>query len=240
MPDQRVAELRVEDDFAYLLRLLPEGWQKQAKELGALTRCRKVADAESLLRVLLIHLAEGCSLRETALRVRRAQIANLSDVAIMDRLRLAGEWFRWMNTELIKTWAWRQPQLLSHFERPVRLVDATRVAEPGPTGSSWVVHYCIDLRSLSCQQIILTDYHSNGESFERFSPQPQELYIADRVYGARPGIFSFGPGPSRSAGALHFTQSAFARARRAASGFVAPSAKTKSRRTGGLASGTAV
>jgi len=189
MPDQRVAELRVEDDFAYLLRLLPEGWQKQAKELGALTRCRKVADAESLLRVLLIHLAEGCSLRETALRVRRAQIANLSDVAIMDRLRLAGEWFRWMNTELIKTWAWRQPQLLSHFERPVRLVDATRVAEPGPTGSSWVVHYCIDLRSLSCQQIILTDYHSNGESFERFSPQPQELYIADRVYGARPGIF---------------------------------------------------
>jgi hypothetical protein len=189
MPDGSEAELRLEEDFAYVLRLLPEGWQKQAKALGALRRCRKVADAESLLRVLLIHLAEGCSLRETALRVQRAQIANLSDVAIMDRLRLAGEWFRWMNTQLIKSWALRQPKLLTHLKRPVRLVDATRVAEPGPTGSSWVVHYCIDLSSLSCQQIILTDYQGNGESFERFSPQPNELYIADRAYGARPGIF---------------------------------------------------
>ena len=189
MPDDLGTELRLEEDFAYLLRLLPEDWQRQAKRLGALRRCRKVADAESLLRVLLIHLAEGCSLRETALRVQRAQIANLSDVAIMDRLRLAGEWFRWMNSELIKSWAVQQPKLLTQVQRPVKLVDATRVAEPGPTGSSWVVHYCIDLSSLNCQEIILTDYHGNGESFERFSPQPNELYIADRAYGTRPGIF---------------------------------------------------
>ena len=63
--------LSVGEDFEYVLRLLPEGWQAKAKELGALRRCRKVPSAEVLLRVLLIHLAEGCSLRETALRAAR-------------------------------------------------------------------------------------------------------------------------------------------------------------------------
>jgi hypothetical protein len=51
------------------------------------------------------------------------------------------------------------------------------------------VYYCIDLSSLSCQQIILTDYRGNRESFERFSPQPNELYLADRAYGASPASF---------------------------------------------------
>ena len=75
MPEAEALEssvrLSVGEDFEYVLRLLPEGWQAKAKELGALRRCRKVPSAEVLLRVLLIHLAEGCSLRETALRAAR-------------------------------------------------------------------------------------------------------------------------------------------------------------------------
>jgi hypothetical protein len=51
--------LELEEDFRYLIQLLPEGWQEKARSLGALGRCRGVSDAESLLRVLLIHLAEG-------------------------------------------------------------------------------------------------------------------------------------------------------------------------------------
>src|SRR5512147_2933506 len=93
-----------EDDFAYVLTLLPEGWREKARELGALRRCRKVTDAECLLRVLLIHLAEGCSLRETALHARRTGILELSDVAIMDRLRNSREWFWWMNQQMMARW----------------------------------------------------------------------------------------------------------------------------------------
>ena len=70
------ARLNVGEDFDYLVRLLPEGWQAKAKELGALRRCRKLESAEVLLRVLLIHLAEGCSLRETALRAARGGLAS--------------------------------------------------------------------------------------------------------------------------------------------------------------------
>lgn len=182
--------LELEEDFRYLLQLLPEGWQEKARSLGALRRCRGVSDAESLLRVLLIHLAEGCSLRETSLRVRRGNIAQLSDVAIMDRLRLSGEWFRWMNTQLMNSLVRRAPQSVYGQQHRVKLVDATRVQEPGPTGSSWVLHYCVALNSLACEQVIVTDQSKgSGESFKLFQAQAGDLYLADRAYGVRPGIF---------------------------------------------------
>jgi hypothetical protein len=181
--------LELEEDFQYLLQLLPEGWQEKARSLGALRRCRGVSDAESLLRVLLIHLADGCSLRETSLRIRRGNIAQLSDVAIMDRLRLSGEWFRWMNTQLMNSLVQRAPQSVYGQHAEVKLVDATRVQEPGPTGSSWVLHYCVALSSLACEQVIVTDQRGSGESFKRFKVKAGDLYLADRAYGVRPGIF---------------------------------------------------
>jgi Transposase DDE domain len=181
--------LELEEDFHYLLQLLPDGWQEKARSLGALRRCRGVSDAESLLRVLLIHLADGCSLRETSVRIRRGNIAQLSDVAIMDRLRLSGEWFRWMNTQLMNSLVRRAPQSVYGQHAAVKLVDATRVQEPGPTGSSWVLHYCVALSSLACEQVIVTDQRGNGESFKRFKAKAGDLYLADRAYGVRPGIF---------------------------------------------------
>ena len=59
------SRLDQEHDWPYLLTFLPVGWQQRAKEKGALLRSRNFPNAEILLRTLLIHLAEGCSLRET-------------------------------------------------------------------------------------------------------------------------------------------------------------------------------
>lgn len=182
-------DLNVADDFEYLLRLLPAGWEDQAKTLGALRRCRKIPDAQTLLRVLLIHLAEGCSLRETAVRASRGGVVEVSDVAIMDRLRQSAEWFRWMSLELMKTWGIRQPEGVFGSNRRVRVVDGTRVKEPGPTGSSWCIHYSIGLPSLRCEELSVHDVHGNGETFARFSVNPGDLFLGDRVYGVRPGIF---------------------------------------------------
>jgi hypothetical protein len=70
----------VAEDWQIVLRVLPVGWQDKARELGALRRCRQFADAATLLRVLLIHLAEGCSLRETAVRAAEGQLVTVSDV----------------------------------------------------------------------------------------------------------------------------------------------------------------
>ncbi len=180
--------LRVADDFEYLVSFLPAGWEAKAKELGALRRCRKVNDAGTLLRVLLIHLAEGCSLRETSARVRRGGIADLSDVAIMDRLRQAGDWFCWINEQLVSMWIPRQPGAVFGDRWNVRLVDGTRVKEPGPTGSSWCVHYSIDLPSLRCREMKVLDKHGNAEAFWRFGVQEGDLLVGDRAYGTPPSI----------------------------------------------------
>lgn len=183
-------DLQVSKDFEYFKGFLPEGWDEKAKELGALRRCRKVPDAERLLRTLLIHLAEGCSLRETAVRASEGGILDLSAVAIMDRLRASGEWFRWMSSELMEAWGGaHQPKTLLGSKWNVRVVDGTRIQEPGPTGSSWLLHYCIDLPSLACHELLLCEQHGKGESFSRFSVKPGDLFVGDRAYGVRPGIF---------------------------------------------------
>lgn len=182
------ADIRVAEDFEYLCRFLPGGWEAKAKELGALRRCRKVPDAGVLLRVLLMHLAEGCSLRETAARAREGGLLELSDVAIMDRLRLSEEWFRWMNMQIMTSWVQRAPERVFGSHWRMRLVDATRVAEPGPTGSSWCIHYSVQLPSLRCDELSVCDRHGNGETFKRFAVQAGDLLVGDRAYGVRPGI----------------------------------------------------
>jgi hypothetical protein len=183
-------ELVVDEDLEFVLAFLPPGWEAKAKELGALRRCRKIPDARVLLRVLLIHLAEGCSLRETAARAKHGGLLAVSDVTIMDRLRCSGEWFRWMSSELMSRWVTRQPQGV--FEGPwnVRVVDGTQVTEPGPTGSSWRIHYAVGLPSLRCSELHLTDSVGSGsaETFCRFEVMPGDLFLGDRAYGMAAGI----------------------------------------------------
>ncbi len=182
--------LEIESDFEYLLTFLPRNWQDRAKSLGALRRCRKIPDAKALLRILLIHLAEGCSLRETALRARQGGIADVSDVAIMDRLRQTEEWFRWMNSELMMHWVVRQPQGVFGEHWNVRIADGTEVTEPGPTGSTWRIHYVIGLPSLRCSSVEVTDSEGrgHGETLARFSVSAGDLLLGDRAYGTARGI----------------------------------------------------
>lgn len=182
--------LTVDSDFAYLLTLLPDGWQEQARELGALRRRREIPDAETLLRILLIHLAEGASLRQTAVLAAESGIASVSDVAIKDRLKQSGEWFRWMNRALMQSWTTEPVEHVFGTQHRVRLVDATSITEPGPTGSSWHVNYAVELPSLLCDEFVITRSKGaeQGESFLRFAITPGDLLIGDRAYGMYPGI----------------------------------------------------
>jgi DDE family transposase len=176
-----------EGDWEVLLTFFPEAWQQKAKELGALRRCRKFAEAESLVRTLLIHLADGCSLRETAVRAAQGNIATISDVALLKRLKASGEWFRWMAVELMKNWVAKQPSAIFGKEFRIRIIDATTIQEPGSTGSTWRLHYSIGLPSLQCDEVYLTS-PKVGESFKRFSVHAGDLFLADRWYAHRAGV----------------------------------------------------
>src|SRR3954468_19427146 len=73
---------------------------EKARELQAFRRARGIENPRALLRVMLIHLAEGCGLRETAARASLAGLAEVSDVALLKRLRSCGRWFEWLGQRL--------------------------------------------------------------------------------------------------------------------------------------------
>lgn len=175
------------DDWEVLKRFLPVGWEGMAKQSGALRRLRGFANAETLLRVLLIHLAEGCSARETVVRARLGGLAEVSDVALLKRLKGAGEWLRWMAEAVMRSWTVVKPAEVFGEGTVVRVVDATVVHEPGATGSTWRFHYAVRLPSLQCDEVHLTSSRV-GESFKRFHVQPGDVVIADRGYAHPAGI----------------------------------------------------
>jgi len=178
--------LRLEE-WGTLMRILPSGWEGKAKELGALLRCRRFSGAESLLRTLLIHLADGCSLRETAVRAKEGGIAEVSDVALLKRLKASGEWLRWMAAGTMVDWVDKQPREIFGAEINVRIIDGSTVQEPGSTGSTWRIHYSIRLPSLECDEVQVTS-PKVGESFKRFTVSPGDLLIGDRGFGHAAGI----------------------------------------------------
>jgi hypothetical protein len=132
------------ENWAVLRRFLPRGWEEQARIAGALQRARGVSGAEALLRTLLIHLSNGCSLAETSVRAKQNGLCTISSVALFKRLRAAEGWLRWLAQQV------RGTDLMPSIgaERRLRAVDATIVSEPGSTGTHWRIHYSVNLGHL--------------------------------------------------------------------------------------------
>lgn len=171
------------ENWQCLKRVFPAGWEEMARPLGAWRRApRSIASTEALLRLLLIHLADGCSLRETVVRAREGGLADVSDVALTKRLSAAAEWLRWMAVQLLERRGvpCTPPDWLSGYN--VRAVDASVVCEPGSTGTDWRVHYSLRLFGLTCDEFHLTGPRV-GESYGRFRVAAGDVMMGDRAYG---------------------------------------------------------
>ena len=118
----------MEEDWWVLQSLLPSGWRELGRVSGALKGLRTAKSAEVSLRVLLLHLGCGHSLRETSVRARESGLARLSDVAVLKRLRKSSGWLRGLCAALLRE---RGAAPCGGFE--VRTFDATTVREPGRT-----------------------------------------------------------------------------------------------------------
>ena len=178
---ERTAEL---DNWGILSTFLPEDWENQAWDLGAMRRARYIKDPAVVLRLLLMHVGAGCSLAETAARCRAAGLAEISSVGVFKRLRAAEPWFRWLAQQM--RGATTLPMQL--LGRRLRAVDATSVHEPGTTGTDWKLHYCVNLADLHCDFFQLTDIREGGETFRRVPVTPGDVLMGDRVYAAPPGV----------------------------------------------------
>ena len=171
----------MDEDWPVLLSFFPRNWVELAYESQALKGLRKDKAAEDYIRTVLLHVACGHSLRETATRAKLAGLADISDVAVLGRLRKAKDWLHSLCVELFQE---RGIISMASTGFQVRLFDATNVKEPGKTGSLWRIHYSVRVPSLECDyfRLTATKGEGTGESFFQYSIKRGDYIIADRGY----------------------------------------------------------
>ena len=175
----------MEEDWEVLKTFLPADWRELAQETGALKGLRKDKSVDNLLRTLLIHLGCGHSLRETAVRARMADLAHISDVALLKRLRKSEAWLHGLCAGLF-----REAGISPTDHREYRAFDATTLKEPGRTGSLWRIHYSVRLPSLACDffEVTAAEGSGCGETLSRFPVREGDRVLGDRGYSAAGGI----------------------------------------------------
>jgi hypothetical protein len=174
------------EEWEILRSWLPEDLNALAKQCQFLRRARGLTDSERWLRLILMHVAGGLSLEQTAVRARELGLAHISGVALFKRLRQAEAWLKSLCQYLLE----EQRSRLGRCDWPsqyrVRAMDATDIQEPGSTGSAWRMHYSLAVPELVCDHYEVTDQHG-GESLGRFEFKKDELILADRGYSRAPG-----------------------------------------------------
>ncbi len=170
-----------------LLSFFPDEWIELASSTKTLKGLRKDKAAEDYMRTLLLHIGCGYSLRETVVRAKLANLADISDVALVKRLRKAKDWLHSLCVALFKE---QGMAMVNPNGFQARLFDATNVKEPGKTGSLWRIHYSVQLPSLTCDffKLTATKGTGTGESFFQYSIKTGDYIIADRGYSTASGI----------------------------------------------------
>ena len=154
--------------------------ERSARETKAFLRARAIASAVDLLRVVLAYcLGEG-GLRSTAAWATAIGLADLSNVALLQRLRQCGAWLALLVGEALAAAA---PQ--ASRGRLIRIIDATTVPKAGTAAKKgnklWRIHSAFDLPRERFGHFELTDQHG-GETLDRIPVVKGEIRIADRVY----------------------------------------------------------
>ena len=175
------------EEWSFIRGLLPENLAELAWEHGAMRRRRgAVGDAETLLRLILLHVGGGLSLEQTVLRAREQGLATLSAVALFKRLRRSGPWLEALTAAVLREMP--GPGLTSlGGGRQLRALDATFIQEPGSTGTDWRLHYSLKLPELVCDFFELTDARG-GEDLRRLPTKKGDVVLADRGYSRRLGV----------------------------------------------------
>lgn len=159
-------------------RTLPVDLEASAKAQGALKRPRKIRSAVVLLRTVLAYAVLDLPLRMVGAWGVVLDQADMSDVAVLKRLRNCRAWLGWLIVQLLAT---QHVRFAQRSGVRVCLRDATVISRPGSTGTDWRVHVSFDLENLRMDKIEVTDAHG-GENLDRFTPSPGDIVVADRVH----------------------------------------------------------
>jgi hypothetical protein len=177
----------LDEQWRCVRSMLPENLEGLAREHGAMRRQRgAIKDAETLLRLILLHVGGGLSLEQTAVRAREQGLAEVTGVALFKRLRTSERWLSALTASLLESMP--GPRLLSLGGRyRLRALDATFIQEPGSTGTDWRLHYSLKLPELICDFFEITDA-KGAEHLRRLPIEHGDVVLADRAYSKRAGV----------------------------------------------------
>jgi hypothetical protein len=102
----------------------------------------------------------------------------LSSQAWHERLAKCGPWLLWLCQELLGSLV---PVPAVPSQQRILLVDATHLAQMGPTGETWRLHSCYDLLAGRLAWVRVSDRHM-GEGFAHLPIQPRDILIGDGAY----------------------------------------------------------
>jgi hypothetical protein len=173
--------------------LLNRDWQSLVDRLGgaealaisardnkAFLRARVVATAADLLRLILAYCLGERGLRSTAAWATAIGLVDISNVALLYRLRQCGDWLAFLVGHVLSSAA-----PTASRGRLIRIIDATAVPKAGAAARMqnklWRIHSAFDLPHERFGAFELTD-QQGGETLDRIPVVPGEIRIVDRAY----------------------------------------------------------
>ena len=157
-----------------------------ARASGALVRRRAIRSAEMLLRLALAYGPGGLSLRSAAAWAGVHGLADLSDTAVMKRLRKAADWLGEVAGALLRRAAAAPPTPGPLPGRRLRIADGSMITGPGGK-PKWRLHATYDPVAGRFTDLGLTD-ERGAESFDRTAWRPGDVALGDRCYARPPAL----------------------------------------------------
>lgn len=173
----------VEDEWRYVVSLLPPDFEERAFSKFAIQRRRRVTSGEELLRLVLAYSVCDFSLRQLAAWARVTGLAELSDVAALKRLRGASAWLG----DLVVAWLTERGLTRDVPPLSVRVIDASVVMAPGGVGVDWRIHAGLDLATQQLTSVEVTG-PEGAETLARHTVAAGEVVLADRGYAHREAV----------------------------------------------------
>jgi hypothetical protein len=175
-------ESLVNEDWANVVARLggAETLEVTARKTKAFLRPREITNVLDLLRLILAYCLGKGGLRSTAAWATSVGLADISNVALLYRLRQCGDWLA-----VLVGLALASAGPKASRGRIIRIIDATTVPKKAllarKNNELWRIHSAFDLPQERFGHFELTDQEA-GEAFDRIPVIAGEIRLGDRAY----------------------------------------------------------
>jgi hypothetical protein len=180
---EALANPLIGDGWGEVVGRIPVDLEATARAAGLMVRNREVRSASDLLRIVLAYALCDWSLRVVGVWSHLIGLGELSDVAVLKRVRSCQVW---LGQIVLGCLLARRVEFAEVGVR-LRLIDATCVSRPGSRGTDWRVHLSLDLGAQAFDGVEITDA-KGGETLVRHSARAGDIEVGDRGYGHRRGL----------------------------------------------------